>query len=856
MMHTVLGRFFAQMEKRIANGPIHSKNGNHYFACKLVEFVSPLALGTELSEYLASNRKRQLDLLNCLMNPRDERLTYDLRMISQPDHSGHSSGSITVALLCRTTGLSPEEAESHALQILRLLQAFFDDYRFDLVPADEVQKLLTPFEYVYVSEITRRCELVRLDTLQTRKRPGWIGFGRSEEPPAVAQRYDNAIVHVYPYLATSDCFDRFFKLLVLEPYPLVISCMLQPTSLSDAIAGFLEKQIALCERYAQIGLHNVPENEEELRPTLQAHARQYQKLQASFLQGLRDNAALIQLRIASTSPISQTVVDTIGGLVTEPSGGKSVADTESLSLYLRGGYEVHFLANEEAHKAAKGLMDLEITTEAHPLFPGGARQLPYLFDSVEALCPFRIPPSSPEMLPGVRTRHWRLRPPRVDLPREGTLIGITETQMGEREVRLRRDDRRQHMYVVGKTGTGKSTLLKSMILSDMAEGEGLAVIDPHGDLFDELIGSIPTNRWDDVVIINPMDLEHPVGLNMLECSDPEGRYFVVREVRAIMERLLRDQYLHEAVDYAGPTFYQHLQMNLLLAMSNSKDPGTLLEFYEIFQHKDFWKRWIPIQWHDYQLKRWVEKNLPSIDYTERYNANLTWGEYISSKFDDFVFDPKLRLIFGQKRSTIDLRKIMDERKILLINLRKGELAETNARFFGMVLMAKILQTAMQRTKVAPEHRKLFYLYVDEFQSLATESFVLLLSEARKFGISLILANQFISQINDERIIQSVFGNVGTLISFRVGHEDAELIAPHFAPVFNSYDLTNLPNWTACMKSAIQGKVVAPFSLMTVVPKRPPDNDVAPAVLQKSRQKYGRRRQEVEAEIEKSLLWGS
>jgi hypothetical protein len=844
------------MKRQPQTGYLYNRDGSHYFACKLVEFVSPLALGTELSAYLASNRKRQLDLLNCLMNPRDDRITYDLRIISQPNRSEHPSSLINVVLLCRMVGFSLNEAESQAQQIIRFLQASFEDYHFDLVPETEIRDLLLPFDYSCVAEITRRCERSRLDTLQAKRRRERVGFSSTEETPAVSESPENAIVHLYPFLATSDWFDRLFRLLVLESSPLVISCMLRPTTLPAAVAEFLEKQIALCERFAQIGLYGLPLKEEELRPTLQEHARQYQRLQARLLYGLRDNAALIQLRVASTSPISQTVVDTLGSLVTEPAGGKAVADPENLARYLCGGYEVQFFTGDALQKAASALTHLEIIPAAHPLLPEAVGQLLYLFDSIEAQCPFRIPPSSPENLPGVKTRHWRLKPPAVELPREGTVIGMTETRTGKLEVRMHRNDRRQHMYVVGKTGTGKSTLLKTMILSDMAAGEGLAVIDPHGDLFDELLGTVPKNRWEDVVVFDPMDLDYPIGLNLLDCSELTQRYFVVREMRSIMERLIQDQYGHKAAEYAGPAFYQHMQMNMLLAMSNPDDPGTLLEFYEIFQHKDYWERWKPLKWQEPQLKRWVEVNLPSIDYTKRYNDQITWGEYLSSKFDDFVFDPKLRLIFGQKRSTIDLRQIMDEGKILLVNLRKGELAESNARFLGMILMAKILQTAMQRTKVAPEHRKLFYLYVDEFQSLATESFVLLLSEARKFGISLILANQFISQINDERIIQSVFGNVGTLISFRVGHEDAELIAPHFAPVFNSYDLTNLPNWTACMKSAIQGKVVAPFSLMTVVPKRPPDNDVATRILQKSRQKNGRRRQEVEAEIEKSLLWES
>lgn len=194
---------------------IYKSEDSHYFACRLTEFISPAALGVQLQTYLEDNRRRQLDLLNCLMNPRDERFTYDLRIISQPDHSRHSPGFINVVLLCRMTGFSPEETERHAQQIIHFLEASFEDYTFDLVPAAEMPRLLKPFDYLHVTEITRRCELSRLDTLQTKTRRGRMGFTSPEEPPPAAESHGNAIVHLYPYLMTSDWFDRLFMLLLL-----------------------------------------------------------------------------------------------------------------------------------------------------------------------------------------------------------------------------------------------------------------------------------------------------------------------------------------------------------------------------------------------------------------------------------------------------------------------------------------------------------------------------------------------------------------------------------------------------------------------------------------------------------------
>ncbi len=388
----------------------------------------------------------------------------------------------------------------------------------------------------------------------------------------------------------------------------------------------------------------------------------------------------------------------------------------------------------------------------------------------------------------------------------------------------------------------------------MQAGKGLAVIDPHGDLFHELLQLIPEHRWDDVVLLDPTDIEFPVGLNFLECRKESERHFVVRQMKAIIERLTLDQYGAASTEWMGPSFFQHMQMNRLLVMSDSEHPGTLLEFYELFQHKEFWKRWLPLKWSDQMLERWVAKNLPGIDYTHRPKGetSCTFGEYLSTKFDDFVFDPRLRRMFGQRRSTIDFRTIMDEGKILLVNLAKGDLSEANSRFLGMALMARIQAAAMSRISLPPEKRRTFYLYVDEFQSLATENFLVMLSEARKFGVGLVLANQFVSQIKDERIMQSVFGNAGTVVSFRVGQEDAQILEPRFTPHFDRFDLTNLPNWQACVKATVDGNVTTPFTLHTLPPPQP-TNPRQPQRLRKmSRKKYAKPRDQVDFEIVLSL----
>jgi hypothetical protein len=460
-------------------------------------------------------------------------------------------------------------------------------------------------------------------------------------------------------------------------------------------------------------------------------------------------------------------------------------------------------------------------------------------------------------LPGLLVRSARRRPiPRavaVHAPAGGVHVGESRQLDYGQPVFVSERDRRQHMYVVGQTGTGKTTLLKHMILDDIVSGRGLAVIDPHGDLFEELLASIPPGRWDDVVVLDPVDMDFPVGLNLLQCDVAEDRHLVVREMHAIMSRLLHDQYGARSQEYTGPVFFQHMQMNMLLAMSDPEHPGTLLQFYEIYRTPGFYKRWVPPVWSDPMLERWVSGPLARTDYLARSGSDISTGEYLSSKFDDFVFDPMLRSMFGQSRSTIDLLDIMDSGKILLVNLAKGRLTEQNSRFLGMVLMAKLQVAAMRRGLRPQADRRPFYLYVDEFQNLATENFVLMLSEARKFGLGLVLANQFVSQIDDQRIVDAIFGNVGTLCAFRVGRKDADMLESQFAPYFTEHDLANLPNWEACLRTTVDGQIAPPFTVNTVLPDgAPASEDTAREVRARSAARYGRPRSEVDAEIAQSL----
>lgn len=822
------------------------------FALRLVS--CPSERGWERGREEAERRylMLQTDLINSLFCPEPER-TLSVRYVSMPKPDAVGAGQIDVVLLARQrvacADAAPAAGKAFFAEIRALLAGSMPDHEWQVVAdAAEFDRLWEPFPWdgARVAEVRRRDDRVRLETV--RPRPG-LGRGRVPEPATAS---DEGVYLVHPFVPRFSSLGRVLRMLLMHPHPVLWQVSLTPVWLSATEEAALEAEIAKCEAYLREATKS-PESPFEAQTVQQQRAAAIVKSLVGQLVRLQDAPFLLQLSLASPEPPPRTLLEALGVEATGPVSG-------SLE-HLAGGYDVLFPRDgAEAQQARDAARWLEPAPWGGSLSPAALQRVRFLVDAVEAAGVFSLPVATGDGLPGIDVRTARSR----QLPREVAalsqgedadshlLLGLNAHLGLPQPVRLAEPDRRRHTYLVGQTGTGKTTLLKQMALADMAAGRGLAVIDPHGDLFDDLLGLIPEHRRQDVVVLDPTDTEFPVGLNVLECRDEESRYAMAREMRAVMERLLDDQYGHQSAEFAGPFFYQHMQMNLLLAMSDPDDPGTLLEFYQIYQSKHYWRRWLPLKWDDVKLKRWTS-NLANTDYTRRGSSNeATMGEYLSNKFEDFVFDPRLRLMFGQKRSTFDIHRLMNEGKILLVNLAKGKLTEANARFLGMVLMGMIQSAAMGRVHLPVAQRWPFYLYVDEFQSIATENFVLMLSEARKFGLGLVLANQFLSQIEDSRIVQSIFGNVGTQIAFRVSSADAEILEAQFAPHFDRHDLSNLSNWTACVKTQVAGQVVAPFSLRTHISEVGADKAVAERVRAASQKQYGRPSAQVKAEIDRSL----
>lgn len=786
----------------------------------------------------------------------DMPVSFSFRTILRANHTPGGAGDIKTALFVSTRGAKKKKIEEDLKTLLNqttiVISSTFPRYRFSPVKEEErFSALWQPFnlENAHFCEIRKRESIIRLSRIKPEKP---LGFFQMETQSTFPDNPET-VYFAHPFIPRTKSYERLYRLLMCHGKDFMMQVSLTPTTLSTAEENALVDEIAKCEGFAPDA--NIPFNQMFLeRARLLGHGLLDQLLR------LQDAPFYLQIILASPEPINKVVAEAIGVCITHPVGLARNMGQIDYRLQM-GGYDILFPQNDVERKGV--IQDLLHPGQTSWQNTKGAKHLArlrFLVDGCQGTCAFRLPRDDGSGQMGLKTHHTTLRPmPRAisELAHHAEIrkriIGENNALGFHQPIYLTDKDLSQHMYIVGQTGTGKTTLLKSMILEDIHNKRGLAVIDPHGDLYHELLHLIPKERIEDIVLFDPLDMNHPVGFNLLDCDEISQRHFVAREMKAIMHRLLHDTYGDVSNTFIGPVFYKHVQMNLLLTMSDPDVQGTLLEFYEIFQHKSYWRRWLPLKWDEPLLKVWVEEILPQIDYVYRPRSDaVSLGEYISSKFADFILDPRLRLIFGQRESSVHIREIMDSGKILLVNLAKGMLGEATAQFLGLVLMAKFQSEILGRAEIPTENRNPFTIYVDEFQSLATENFSLLLSEARKFGVSLVLANQFISQIHDQRIMEAIFGNVGTMLAFRVGKNDAASIASQFSPAFDAFDLANLPNWHACVKMTVNGKTVSPFSLQTTVPSMQRDSQTRARVLQQSRQQYGRPRHEVENTIQESL----
>lgn len=550
---------------------------------------------------------------------------------------------------------------------------------------------------------------------------------------------------------------------------------------------------------------------------LYAQASQLLEQINRFIFSLRDDCFVMAIRVVGTEPLNAALMEAVGTSVTGHVAAVDGPDEAAYKTIMRGGYDWTSPVTEDGVNAMKFRL---AWIDPNPVNPGPSGRLRYLFDAQQANCAFRLPIPLAGKFPGLNTRQSRMLPPPTTVSADGLLIGESVFRGMRHPIRLFDDDRRRHAYIVGQTGTGKSSLLRSMILQDIEAGRGIAVLDPHGELVDEILPCIPKHRVDDVIYINPEMLELAVGLNMLESKGELERDRIVNQLLEIFYRLYAG--VPEAL---GPAFELYFRNSVLLEMADSSKPPTLDGILHIFSDPGYRKSSLEHCTDPMVMGFWDLAHKSVGEY-----ALENWGPYVTNKMSRILYNIFLRRIILQSHSTIDFSAVLNNGKILLVDLCKGRLGDTNAAFLAMLLIGQIQRAAFARTSVRDKNTmRDFYLYIDEFQNVATDSFITILSEARKYRLNAILTNQYLHQIPED-VRNAVLGNVGTIVSFRTGLRDAELLVQEFGTSVAREDLLNLPNFQAYVTTLANGEAIAPYSIRTLLDETVPDPDVAKTIV--------------------------
>jgi len=575
-------------------------------------------------------------------------------------------------------------------------------------------------------------------------------------------------------------------------------------------AGLLAKQVVTA-------LVKPPEpKEKEEKPKKELSA-----LEQSVVDAIDDKTRYagfeVTIRVVASSNISQRAQAIINNIV----ASFSLFDSPG-----RNGFKYELAKDNQ-----KLIADYILRAFSH-------RAKPNIMNSVELATLFHFPDQSNIPTSQLsRQESKQVDGPR-NMPDQGLLLGFNVFRGVKKPIRLGLRDRQRHMYAVGQTGTGKSTYLENLALQDMLNGDGFAFVDPHGDTVEKLMSMVPKERTEDVIYFCPSEMDYPMGLNLFEFTDPDQKDFLIQEVLGMLYKLYDPQ--HQGI--MGPR-YESIFRNAALAIMADPNGGTFVDIPKLFRDPEFLKQKLQHVTDPNVLDYW-QKEYPASQKSNEAGEVTSW---FVSKFGAFLSNEMMRNIIGQTKSAFDLRDIMDNKKILLVNLSKGRTGDLNSKLLGMIFVMKFQAAAMSRSDVPEDQRQDFALYVDEFQNFSTDSFATIMSEARKYHLNLIVANQFTTQLTDE-IRDAVFGNIGTIVSFRIGQNDVDSLSRYFQPAFDGDDLLRVPNYNAVVRTLVNGVPTQPFSMATLPPLGSPNPGLADALKQLSAAKYGKPRAVVEKAI--------
>jgi hypothetical protein len=772
----------------------------HLFAIEAVQLAAPsVVAGGEvrnLEELASRYQERQRALLAALLGRSGDRVTVDLRVACTPQPLQPAMGVIRLALLVRFDGLSSDDALAGATDIRRALLALHPETDWRLVPAAELPALLQPFTATHVASVSRRAIGVRAPAHPTAPS---LGFSTSDSIARAAETLDH--LHLSALQPGQPRLDALCRLLLLGRAPAMFSVRMRAEYSLESSLRVLDENLAagrrLLENTAEAASGSSTVANVMLKHSLAVGVRRRLALQ--------DGGVLARICLVSSERIASSVLSAMEQFLNPPAAPRNSDDPT-----------VHTSMHATSRDAVPADREAMGSLTFNPVEASDDRRL---FTHEEAAALMVLPPPVAVEFPGVAVRRWKRVPAPTIVGDIGAPLGMSDDSGTVRLVSVAPADRLRHQYVVGATGTGKSTLLLNAILADLEAGRGFAVFDPHGELVRDVRRFCPAADRERLRFISPWVPNESVAVNPLALPPDCGshtRHMIADALLDAMRRYQLDDYGKAASEWMGPLFDTHARMNLLLLTSDPDRRATLFDFYELFQTDDAWNKWTPLVWTDPLLASWVGNTLPTTRYTRRTDGGMSLGEYVSAKFQNFVFNPDVRWLFGADRPTLDLDGLLAEGGALLVDLAPARLGARNSRFVGMMLLTMLLGRMFARAGMPEEARAPFHLYIDEFQNIATSALERFLSEGRKFGLGLTLANQYMRQVPEE-LRSAVLGNIGTTVAFRVGSEDADLLASRFRPTFGADDLMAMPNHVACVSMTTKGSATVAFTVRTLPP---------------------------------------
>ena len=723
----------------------------------------------------------------------------ELHITSLPDLVSRSRGRYLITFFLRTQGNSQERVMedliSRYIVFMPLLAAHFPEMEFvPITDPDELNQKNVPFARAHVMAIGRKEESICLSTPLKRFSIGFGSMIEKTEPSDV-------IYHKFPWVPSKDDGSKLIRTLMGLIDPIQIITRFKPTQAAPKPIERLEETIKTCELFMSAT--------KEYQITLKKQAELIRDISMKQLERFAGPCFKLGVFILAPHPIDTSIGSVLSGTIT----GKGDDDM------FQGGSRFSNVKLEDA-------VDIKFFAEIEPVTLN------------EAACALRLPCPPVEEFPGLPVRRARTslaQIPFANMPLSSSIeLFVNEHQGMSQPVKIDINDRMRHIFIIGQTGTGKSTIMENMILQDIRNAKGMAIIDPHGEMVDSLLGKIPDQRAEDVILFDILD-KQPLGFNLIEWKTVEERDLIVDDLYTTIDLL------YDMKTAGGPIFETNFRgmLRLLMGEKHRKEfVPTLLDFATCYLNSDF-RQWLLESVVDPQICDFIKE----LERTGGEASLQNLSPYITSKLSRFSNDTTLKRIVGQQKTSFDFEEIMNHGKIFLVKLGKGRFGSTVSALIANQLVARFKMAAMKRGDMRPENRKEFYLYVDEAHNLPSENFMELLSEARKYSLGLILATQYTAQISGDfpsknNLLSAIVGNVGTFLVFRLGHEDAGVIGETLQPYFSARDIIGLPNWQGYARMQLGNEATPPFSFRTFKDETPYSEQLASNIKNLSRNKFG------------------